>query len=77
VLLIVDEPEKRHRDLDSRLPVYIQTWVKELDHTQFAPYMATLSLGVLGVMFVSFSSAAQANIADTAQFEISMARSLK
>jgi ABC-type antimicrobial peptide transport system permease subunit len=38
------------RDLDSGLPVYIQTWVKELDHTLFAPRMATLSLGVLGVM---------------------------
>ena len=38
------------RDLDSGLPVYIQAWVKELDHPLFAPRMATLSLGVLGVM---------------------------
>ena len=38
------------RDLDSGLPVYIQTWVKELDHPLFAPRMATLSLGVLGLI---------------------------
>jgi predicted permease len=38
------------RDLDSGLPVYIQTWVKELDHPQFAPRMATYSLGVLGLI---------------------------
>jgi len=38
------------RDLDAGLPVYIQTWVKELDHPLFAPRMATLSLGVLGMM---------------------------
>jgi predicted permease len=38
------------RELDAGLPVYIQTWVKELDHALFAPRMATLSLGVLGVM---------------------------
>src|SRR5258707_12037782 len=38
------------RDLDSGLPVYIQTWTKELDHALFAPRMATLSLGVLGMM---------------------------
>jgi predicted permease len=38
------------RDLDSGLPVYIQTWVKELDHPLFGPRMATLSLGVLGMM---------------------------
>jgi predicted permease len=38
------------RDLDAGLPVYIQTWTKEMDHTLFAPRMATLSLGVLGVM---------------------------
>jgi len=40
----------RLRDLDSGLPVYIQTWVKELDHALFASRMATLSLGVLGMM---------------------------
>lgn len=38
------------RNLDSGLPVYIQTWTKELDHPLFAPRMATLSLGVLGVI---------------------------
>jgi predicted permease len=38
------------RDLDKGLPVYIQTWSKEMDHPLFAPRMATLSLGVLGVM---------------------------
>jgi predicted permease len=38
------------RDLDSGLPVYMQTWVKELDHPLFAPRMATYSLGVLGVI---------------------------
>ncbi len=38
------------RDLDSGLPVYIQTWTKEMDHPLFAARMATLSLGVLGVM---------------------------
>jgi predicted permease len=37
-------------DLDSGLPVYVQTWVKELDHPLFAPRMATLSLGVLGLI---------------------------
>jgi predicted permease len=37
-------------DLDAGLPVYIQTWIKELDHALFAPRMATLSLGVLGAM---------------------------
>jgi len=38
------------RDLDSGLPVYIQTWVKEMDHPLFASRMASLSLGVLGAM---------------------------
>jgi predicted permease len=38
------------RDLDAALPVYIQTWTKELDHPLFAPRMATYSLGVLGVI---------------------------
>lgn len=36
------------RDLDSGLPVYIQTWVKEMDHPLFASRMASLSLGLLG-----------------------------
>ena len=38
------------REVDSSLPVYIQTWVKELDHALFAPRMATYSLGLLGLM---------------------------
>jgi predicted permease len=38
------------RSLDKALPVYIQTWTKELDSALFAPRMATISLGVLGVM---------------------------
>ena len=38
------------RDLDTGLPVYIQTWTKEMDHPLFASRMATLSLGVLGLM---------------------------
>jgi predicted permease len=46
------EPAIRNtlRELDRGLPVYIQTWTKEMDHPLFAPRMATLSLGVLGVM---------------------------
>jgi hypothetical protein len=38
------------RGLDAGLPVYIQTWIKELDHALFASRMATLSLGVLGII---------------------------
>jgi predicted permease len=38
------------RDLDSGLPVYIQTRFKALDGYLFGPRMATISLGVLGVM---------------------------
>lgn len=36
--------------LDPGLPVYIQTWYKQLDAILFGPRMATISLGVLGVM---------------------------
>jgi predicted permease len=36
--------------LDTGLPVFIQTRYQELDTTLFGPRMATLSLGVLGVM---------------------------
>jgi predicted permease len=36
--------------LDAGLPVYIQTWTREMDHPLFATRMATLSLGVLGMM---------------------------
>jgi predicted permease len=38
------------RNLDSGLPVYIQTRFKALDAFLFGPRMATISLGVLGVM---------------------------
>ena len=38
------------RDLDAGLPVYIQTWNQEMDGALFASRMATVSLGVLGVM---------------------------
>jgi predicted permease len=40
----------RLRDLDPGLSLYIQTRYKELDAPLFAPRMATVSLGVLGVM---------------------------
>jgi predicted permease len=37
--------------LDARLPVYIQPWTKELDSgALFAPQIATIALGVLGVL---------------------------
>jgi predicted permease len=38
------------RNLDPALPVYIQTWTKEMDHPLFATHVAALSLGALGVM---------------------------
>jgi predicted permease len=38
------------QNLDTGLPVNIQTWTKEMDHPLFASRMATLSLGVLGMM---------------------------
>jgi predicted permease len=38
------------RDLDRGLPLYIQPWNKELDTALFASRMATVSLGILGVM---------------------------
>jgi predicted permease len=38
------------RDLDTGLPVNIQTWTKEMDHPLFATRMATMALGVLGMM---------------------------
>jgi predicted permease len=37
-------------NLDSGLPVYIQTRYKEMDAMLFAPRMATISLGVMGIM---------------------------
>src|SRR5208337_4574206 len=38
------------RDLDAGLPSFIQTWNKQMDTALFGPRMATVSLGVLGVM---------------------------
>jgi ABC-type antimicrobial peptide transport system permease subunit len=38
------------RDLDAGLPSFIQKWDKQMDTALFAPRMATVSLGVLGVM---------------------------
>jgi predicted permease len=39
------------RDLDRGLPSYIETWSKELDNFAFFPsHVATISLGVLGVI---------------------------
>jgi predicted permease len=38
------------RDLDPGLPITIQTWIKELESALFAPRVATVSLGVLGIM---------------------------
>ncbi len=38
------------RDLDAGLPVYIQTWYEGMQFVLFGPRMATISLGVLGVM---------------------------
>jgi predicted permease len=37
-------------DLDAGLPSFIQTWNEEMNAALFAPRMATISLGVLGVM---------------------------
>jgi predicted permease len=38
------------RDLDSGLPCFVQTWNEEMNGAFFASRMATLSLGVLGLM---------------------------
>jgi predicted permease len=38
------------RELDAGLPLYIQPWNKELDTALFASRMATVSLGILGMM---------------------------
>jgi len=37
-------------DLDSGMPFFIQPWSKEMDAYQFGAHMATISLGVLGLM---------------------------
>jgi predicted permease len=41
---------KKMRQLDSGLPFYIETWDQQLDTALFASRMATISLGVLGVL---------------------------
>ena len=38
------------RDLDAGMPFFIQAWSKEMDAYQFGAHMATISLGVLGLM---------------------------
>jgi ABC-type antimicrobial peptide transport system permease subunit len=38
------------RDLDSGLPIFIQTWNEAMDGALFASRMAAVSLGILGVM---------------------------
>jgi len=38
------------RDVDTGLPVYIQTWIQGMDGALFGTRVATVSLGVLGVM---------------------------
>jgi ABC-type antimicrobial peptide transport system permease subunit len=40
----------RLHDVDAGLPVFIQTWNEEMNGALFASRMATVSLGVLGVM---------------------------
>jgi predicted permease len=37
-------------DLDAGMPFFIQPWSKEMDAYQFGAHMATISLGVLGLM---------------------------
>jgi predicted permease len=37
-------------DLDSGLPVYIQTWIQGMDGALFGSRVATVALGVLGIM---------------------------
>jgi len=41
--------------LDASLPLYIETWSKAMEAPLFGPRMATLSLGVLGVMAAMLS----------------------
>ena len=41
---------KALRDLDSGLPAFIQTWNEEMNGALFASRMATVSLGLLGLM---------------------------
>ena len=45
------------RGLDTGLPAYIETWTRQLDLALFPSRMATVSLGVLGVMGAMLSIA--------------------
>ena len=47
---IAGEVRTTLRGMDPGLPLYIQTWIKEMNGALFASRMATVSLGVLGVM---------------------------
>ena len=38
------------REVDAGLPMFIQTWENEMNGALFAPRMAAMSLGVLGIM---------------------------
>jgi len=38
------------RNLDPAMPIYTQTWEKELDGPMFGPVMATMALGVMGAL---------------------------
>jgi predicted permease len=38
------------RDLDSGLPIYVETWIQGMDGALFGSRVATVSLGALGVM---------------------------
>jgi len=44
------EMRSRLKNLDRGLPVYLQTWYHALDGPLFGPRMATISLGVMGVI---------------------------
>jgi predicted permease len=47
---VVAAIKNKLRELDPELPVYIQPWSKELNGALFASRVATVSLGVLGIM---------------------------
>jgi predicted permease len=47
---LADAIRNNLRDLDPGLPSFIQTWREEMNGALFASRMATLSLGVLGLM---------------------------
>jgi predicted permease len=47
---LIEAIRGRMQQLDAGLPVYIQPWTKEISGALFASRVATISLGVLGVM---------------------------